>query len=429
MQSPARRCGPVVLSFLATLLVSTLDGLPRLAADTPAAPAASAPSAGSTPSDIRFAAGASALAIPFEEDGGHILLRGEIAGSGPLWLGLDTGATGSLIDSDRARDLGLRFGEAFQVIGAAGGVDGAEVSGASIRLPGVELRDQSMTALQLDFLARGKGKDVVALLGYDVFSRFVVEIDYAGGRLHLHDPASYVYRGKGESFPLRFEGDHPYVRAQFELPGKRVVEGELVVDTGSPFSLMLAAPFVAENRLLEGIGPTIASKARGVGGEMLLSIGRLQGIRLGRFLLAGPVTVFPQNFGGVITARGNAGNLGAGFLRRFRVIFDYSRGRMILEPNATFGDRDEYDMSGVSLIAEGADFGTIKVARLIEPSPAHEAGLRREDVIVAVDGKAAGAIGLANLRTLFREEGREVRLDVRRGGEAIAMQIKMRRLI
>ena len=207
------------------------------------------------------------------------------------------------------------------------------------------------------------------------------------------------------------------------------VLGELVVDTGSPFSLMLAAPFVAENRLLDGIGKTIGSKARGVGGEMLLSIGRLQGFRLGRFLLPDPVTVFPQNFGGEIAARGAAGNLGAGFLRRFRVIFDYSRGRMILEPNAAFNDRDEYDMSGVSLIAEGADFGTIKVARLIEPSPAHEAGLRREDVIVAVDGRPAAAIGLMNLRSLFREEGREVRLDVRRGGETLAMQRKMRRLI
>jgi hypothetical protein len=423
MQSPAPRRGPVVFLVLAVLLVSNLNGLPRLAAEAP-------PAAPALPAlDVRFATGTSALAIPFEMDGGHILLRGEIAGSGPMWLGLDTGATGSLIDSDRARTLGLQRGESSQVHGAAGAVDAVELSGASIRLPGVELRDQNLTALQLDFLARGKGRDIAALLGYEVFSRFVVEIDYAGRRLHLYDPATFVYQGTGESFPLRLDGDHPYVRAQLVLPGKRTVEGEFVVDTGSPFSLMLAAPFVTEHRLLEGIGKTIGSKARGVGGEMLLSIGRLQGFRLGRFLLADPVTVFPQNFGGEITARGTAGNLGAGFLRRFRVIFDYSRGRMILEPNTSFGDRDEYDMSGVSLVAEGAAFDTIKVARLIEPSPAAEAGLRREDVIVAVDGKAAAAIGLANLRSLFREEGREVRLDVLRDGEALALQLKMRRLI
>jgi hypothetical protein len=413
MQSPARRCGPVVLFAFVSLALYHLS-LPQLEAST---------------RDVYFAAGASALAIPFEENGGHILLRGEIAGSGPLWLGLDTGATGSFIDSDLARSLRLRRGASAPIVGTAGTVDGEEMGGASIRLPGVELRDQSLTALQLDFLARSKGREVDALLGYEVFSRFVVEIDYSNQRLHLYDPGSYRYSGSGESFPLRLEGDQPYVHAQLVLPDKRLVEGEFVVDTGSPFSLMLAAPFVTQNRLMDSVQRTISAKAKGVGGEMMLVIGRLQGLRLGRFLLADPVTVFPQNFNGEIAAQGTAGNLGAGFLRRFRVIFDYSRGRMILEPNAAFGERDEHDMSGVSLVAEGADFETIKVARLTESSPAVESGLRREDVIVAVDGKAAAKIGLAHLRSLFREEGREVRLDVRRGAETLALQLKMRRLI
>ena len=349
-------------------------------------------------------------------------MRGRIQGSAPLWLILDTGATGSLIDSAQARALGLKFEEAFQVAGAAGAVDAFAVSGTSISLPGIELRDQEMTALPLDFLASGKGRPVAALLGADVFRRFVVEIDYAAERLRFHDPARYTAPAGAEVLPLTVVEDHPYVRAQLVLPGGRTLDGDFAVDTGSGFTVMLAAPFATQGRMMDAMDRTIGAKAQGVGGEILLSIGRLQGMRLGSFLMAAPVAVFPQNFGGEVAARGKAGNIGSGLLRRFRVTFDYPHGRLILEPNSGFAVPDEYDMSGVSLKAEGASLERIRVARVMDLSPASEVGLKREDLIVSVDGRPAAALGLAALRDLFRQHGREVRLGVERGGESLSPQ-------
>ena len=368
------------------------------------------------------------VAFPFDEDDGHILVRGEIEGSGPLWLILDTGATGSLIDAAKARSLGLKLEDGFPVTGAAGVVDAFAVSGASIRLPGVVLRDQELTALPLDFLASGKGRPVAALLGADVFRRFVVEIDYAAERLRLHDPARYVPRG-GEVLPLTLVDDHPYVKAQLVLPGGRTIDGDFAVDTGSGFTLMLAAPFAAQGKVVESMARTIGAKAQGVGGEILLAIGRLDGVRLGHFLIADPVAVLPQNFGGEVAGRGKAGHIGSGLLRRFRVTFDYPHGRLILEPNAAFASPDEYDMSGVSLKAEGTAFDRILVARVMDLSPASEAGLKREDQIVSVDGRPAAGLGLAALRDLFRTPGRQVRLGVERRGEPLSMLLVTRRLI
>jgi hypothetical protein len=125
MKYPARRRSGALLSGL--LVLAALA--PALALPGTYAP--------QTARDVRFAGGGSSVTLPFEEDDGHIVLRGTIGGSAPLWLILDTGATGSLIDSRQARALGLPFGESFQVIGAAGAVDAWEVESASIGLPGL----------------------------------------------------------------------------------------------------------------------------------------------------------------------------------------------------------------------------------------------------------------------------------------------------
>src|SRR5262245_6376737 len=140
MKYPARRRSGALLSGL-LVLAALAPALALPGTDIP--PAAR---------DVRFAGGGSSVTLPLEEDDGHIVLRGTIGGSAPLWLILDTGATGSLIDSRQARALGLPFGEPFQVIGAAGAVDAWEVERASIGLPGLELKDQSMVAMPLDFL-------------------------------------------------------------------------------------------------------------------------------------------------------------------------------------------------------------------------------------------------------------------------------------
>ncbi len=67
--------------------------------------------------------------------------------------------------------------------------------------------------------------------------------------------------------------------------------------------------------------------------------------------------------------------------------------------------------------------------RLIEDSPATEAGLREGDVIVALDGQPAAEFTLEQVREPFRQEGREYRLGIRRGEELLEVRIRLRRLV
>ena len=102
---------------------------------------------------------------------------------------------------------------------------------------------------------------------------------------------------------------------------------------------------------------------------------------------------------------------------------------MILEPNRHISEPEEYDMSGVLLIAEGVDLKTFRVKQIIDGSPASTAGLREGDIISAVDGKPASSLTLEQVRQMFKQKGRGYRLNIERGDQTFQTIIKLKRLI
>jgi C-terminal processing protease CtpA/Prc len=86
-------------------------------------------------------------------------------------------------------------------------------------------------------------------------------------------------------------------------------------------------------------------------------------------------------------------------------------------------------MSGTRLIAEGPNFRTFKVQRIIENSPAIDARLREGDEIFKINGTSAAQLTLERIRQMFKQAGRSYVLSVKRGDKVIQTKIKLRRLI
>jgi len=372
--------------------------------------------------DLQFASGQSASRIPFEFVGNHIYVRAHVNDSEHLWFLLDTGATASYFDVQRATALGLA------------GQDNS-IKRASLSLPGVKVFNQNFSIQRLGFWTYD-GHAVDGLLGYDFINRFVVEIDYANKTVSLHEPHSYKYSGSGESVPLvMLEDDSggkvPLMRVKITQHGRAAIEGKFIADTGVRSAVSFNTPFGASNKLLQFAHKTIQAPLGG--GSMVREskqpVGRVSSVQLGRFTFKNPVAIFFQDKKGVIASPEFDGVIGGEILRRFRVIYDYSRQQMILEPNRFLSKSEEYDMSGMLLVAEGADFKTFKVKQTIEGSPASVAGLREGDIISAVDGKPALNLTLERVRQMFKKKGRSYRLNIERGAQMIQTKIKLKRLI
>ena len=369
----------------------------------------------------QFTSGRNSARVPFELVGNFVFLRASVNESGPLWFLLDTGATASYLDVERAKSLGLGRGN--------------EVEGATLNLRGLKVPGQNFRLQPLRF-GTYSGHAIDGLLGYDFTSRFVVEIDYVNKTLTLSAPEAFKYSGPGEVLPLTLLEDDlggkvPLVRVRITERGRAPVEGNFIADTAVRSSVSFNTPFVEANGLLQSARRTIQAPLGG--GAMVREskqpVGRVENVGLGRFTFKNLVAVFFQTKQGVVASPEFDGVDGAEVLRRFKVVFDYTRRQLILEPNGHFREPEEYDMSGALLVAEGADFKTFKVKQLVEDSPASAAGLREGDVISAVGGTPASGLTLERLRKMFRLGGRKYRLRVERAGRKIETVIKLKRLV
>ncbi len=379
--------------------------------------------------EARFVHGQSALCIPFDNSNHHIAVKGALNGRDGMTLVLDTGAGGSVIDAARAEALGLAAVGRHVTHGAGGAEEASTVYGVSVELPGLELTDLTMNTLPLEAIAAQGGKPMDGILGRPLLDRCVVEVDYPRRCLSFFDPEDYPGPRAGDEIPLSFKESLPYVKARIVLPDGRPISGKFVVDTGASTSVILNPTAIEREGVDASLAKTITVQARGVGGAREIRLTRMGRLDLGRFSLAQPIVALQPPGPGYISAPGTIGNIGGGILSRFKVTFDYRRHRMILEPGPDIDRPFEADMSGLSLVSMAPDFKRVKVSRVLDGSPALEAGIQAGDELATVDGKPAGEIGLSTLREQLKQENQDLKLTLVRGGETLSFQLKTRRMI
>ena len=370
--------------------------------------------------------------IPFELLTRHILIKTRINNSEPLWFILDTGDKVAIVDIERAKSLGLNLQGEIRVGGAGPGtLKGSTVRDASLTVVGVEGNKQPVVlAIPLDGLEPKFGHDIDGIIGGDFIKQFVLEIDYPARVLRLYDKDKFTYSGSGEIIPARFNSaGHPFIDAEVTVTGRPPIKAKFVIDIGSGGSLALHRPFVEQESLLATAKKTVrAIVGGGAGGRVTGRVGRIEALKIGTFQIENPVTLFSEDKSGAFASSELQGNIGGQILSKFKVIFDYSRARMILEPNSSFNDLIGPVSTGVRFIADGSDYKTFRVEELLEDSPATEAGLQPGDVVVSVDGRPSAEFTLSTLNETL-EKPTPHKLSVRRREETLQITLTPRKLI
>jgi len=366
--------------------------------------------------------------------GGGVLLQARINGSGPHTFALDSaGGSGFIVDARLAKTLRL----ALQGRALSSGVGGNSIpvafaKGVRLELSDVVLPRETVAVIDLASLEPLSGRRLSGIIGYGLFAHYVVKIDYGARRVDLYPFDGYRYSGEGTILPLRIEKQHFYVAARVRMPGRDPIDGEFMLDTGAPMtSVAFNRPAVERFRLLESLKGRIVDRSfAGLGGETAEILGRASELDLGDLRIPNLTVTFSQDTAGTLASKDFDGVIGGELLRRFTVIFDSPHRRLILEKNGHFGDPFEHNMSGIALRAEGSHRRTsLRIHRIVAGSPAAEAGLREGDRLEAIDGRPAAGFTLDQLYEMFKREGREYVLDVRRGSVTLRTRVRLRRLI
>ena len=156
---------------------------------------------------------------------------------------------------------------------------------------------------------------------------------------------------------------------------------------------------------------------------------RIERFTFGGFSFRNVITNFMMEGKGSEADTNIAGLIGNDVLREFKVIFDYSRQEMILEPHGQFSETLDDNLSGIEFELRAARRGIFKINDVAEESPADKAGIRPGDVLVAIDNKSATSLSPEQINRLFRQEGREYLLTLKRGRKVFKAKIKNLSLI
>lgn len=313
---------------------------------------------------------AATISVPADIYENMPFLDVRVNGSAPMTFLLDTAAPTTILD---------------QRIAAAP---------VSLDIGGLRFDVAKPGTMDLAFLESTEGRRLDGILGMDLFRKYAIEMDFDAEVVRFHDAPSFEYEGTGEIVPIVIEKDRPYITAKLKMRGKPELERRYLVDTGSGGAIA--------DELFQPDGDPVGP-----------DLGRAEYVQLGRFRFAG--------------ANGTTGamKIGGELLKRFTVIADFARARMILEPNRHFADALLFDTSGLELeqIADG-----LRIAQVYPRTPAADAGLQRGDVITAVDAQPARVLGLDRVRRMFHQV-RKHELTVVRDGASRVVPLALRTLI
>ncbi len=290
--------------------------------------------------DYEIIGGKDFSVLPFELFDNRQLVKVKINGQGPFTFGVDTGG-GNLITPELAGKLGLKLTDEFEISGAGEQrVPAWRTRVEKVETGELKATNQVFVVTSLKEIQEAIGfQEFDGLLGRELFNSLTTRIDFDKNQFVFTKPEKFAYKGTGEVIPFEFAGHIPQIEA--EIDG---IKGKIIVDTGDRSSLTLFVPFYEQN----GFGEKYSQRREaltgwGIGGAIPSEMFRLKQIKIGDVILEDVVTRLPLVKSGAFVRETRIASIGSGLLKRFNVIFDYKRRRIILEKNSNFQYEDKFE--------------------------------------------------------------------------------------
>jgi hypothetical protein len=377
--------------------------------------------------------GKTKVEIPIEVYNNLVVVPVVLNGALPLRFILDTGVRTAILTQKTFTDiLNLPYSRKYTISGPGGVklVDAYITNNVSLELPGVTGRGHALLVLEQDYLELRNylGTDVHGILGYELFSRFIVKIDYEKKVLTLMSPSRFKPGRKFHAVPIRIEDTKPYVTTPVVLSDGTQLTAKLLVDSGASHGLMLEPS--SDTRIHPPDSTVSSIIGRGLGGEITGKVGRIRELHLGHFMLEHAIANFPDPnsyFDSLkLGTTDRNGAIGGEVLSRFSVVFNFPKETMYLKRNGAFKKKFHYNLSGVTIKAKGSRLNVFEIMEVRDRSAADKAGLMAGDVIVTVNGISTGLLDLNLINGFFNlKPGKKINLIIDRKGQRLRKEFRL----
>ncbi|WP_282121692.1 PDZ domain-containing protein [Algibacter mikhailovii] len=305
-------------------------------------------------------------------------------------------------------------------------------------------------------LAPRLGFPVHGIIGYDLFKDLIVQINYSNQTIILTEPAFFKKKPckSCEYFDLKFHKRKPYIQANVSLNQKNIPL-KLLIDSGGSDSLWL---FENDSIGLSPEGNMFHDfLGHGLTGSVYGHRSKVKSFSLKSFEFKNVNVAFPDSEFTVFAQRikDRNGSIAGNILKRFNMTFDYQKGQLRMKKNKYYNEKFSYNKSGIELahdgmravkevdVESGADKLSFQkknqsknvfsvksterykiqlkpayvIAEIRDNSPASEAGLMVDDLILSINGKDTKQYSLQEILEMFYEDnGRRIKLKIERDG-------------
>jgi len=378
--------------------------------------------------------GRTKVQIPIEIQNNLIIIPLVLNGQVPLKFILDTGVRTSILTEKTYSDiLNLPYTRKYSVSGPGGSkiVDAYVTNNVTLDLPGIHGEGHALLVLDQDYLELRNylGTDVQGILGYELFSRFVIQVNYEKKVLIVQHPDTFKPKKKFDQIPIVVEDTKPYLSARVKLSNTSEVKVKLLVDSGASHGLILEPN---SDPLLKVPDKHIESLiGRGLGGIITGQIGRIKALQLGQYTINDVICNFPDPNSYMDSIKNNRhvfrnGAIGGEILSRFNVIFNFPGEKILLKKNSSFKKEFYFNLSGLTLKAKGSRLRKYEITDVREASTAAGAGLKKGDIVLVVNGITATDLDLNSVNGLFNSKpGRRIYLEIERDGVRMKKEFRL----
>ncbi|SEL49884.1 aspartyl protease family protein [Parapedobacter koreensis] len=362
--------------------------------------------------------------VPFSMAAESVILLKAILVGYPdtLTFILDTGSSGISLDSTTASRLEL-VPEAsdINIRGIAGVRKAQFLYNKRLKLNELIVDSLDFHINDYEFLSYVYGTRIDGVIGYSLFSRYILKIDYDVRELAICSQGPIKYPRGG--YLLR-----PFIRTlpvqSARVRDHRKVTSRFLFDIGAGLSLVLSQEFEQDSAVVRKKRKRFPVEAHGVGGKLAMEMTMVRDFRLGPYRFRKvPTMVFEDAFN--VTSYPYLGGLiGNQILKRFNVIFNYRQREIYLKPNTLYREPFEYSYSGMELYYID---GTIVIGSIVKDSPAAIAGLKVGDIVLAMDNDTSQ--DFTQYKKALMTARKWLRLIVRRENELMEVRIRMQSLL
>ncbi len=377
--------------------------------------------------DYEILGGGPSTTVPYEDDGvGRIYVPVSINGQGPYPFEVDTGGH-FILSTATAAALHLDpVGKANVTGGGTGIMQQGSVRTDEVRIGDAVIHAQPAWVIPFSAASNDRGPHPprAGFLGLELFERFAVALDRKARTLTLTPLENFHPPSGGVVVPLRFIEDAPLARGSFAG-----IAGDFEIDSGDAGPAIVEGYWAERHGLARRLAAGIAWSGGGVGGDFRETISR------GDFTL-GPVALPHEvtSYVGLVergseSTRLQAGLIGESTLYRFDMAYDYRRRELWIDPAPAVPPRP-FNRAGLRLRKDVPD--RLSVVLVVPGSAADVAGIKLDDQILAIDGRPAATLGVADALTAFSGAiGTDVALSIvpKSGGAPQPVTLRLKELL